>query len=50
LDFLPNTAGHSPSWAAAIGTWPISKVQPLSAPMDETMMAIEIAMAQPHPT
>ena len=32
---LPNQIGSSPSCAAAMGTCPISSVQPLSAPSEE---------------
>ena len=39
--------GNSPSRAAAMGTWPMSSVQPLSAPIDDRITAMEIAVA-PH--
>ncbi len=48
----PNTAGKSRSCAAAIGTWPMVSVQPLSAPIDDSTTASAIAVAphEPHNT
>ena len=43
------TAETARRCAAAIGTWPISSVQPLSAPIDESTTAIEIAIAPQGP-
>ena len=40
-------AGNSSSRAAAMGTWPMRSVQPLSAPIDDRITAMEIAVA-PH--
>ena len=45
----PNTGGNRPSRAAAIGTWPMSSVQPLSAPMEEMSTASETAPAPTEP-
>ena len=45
----PNTAGNTPSAAAAIGTCPIISVQPLSAPSDDTITAIATTSAAHDP-
>ncbi|MCG3143693.1 MAG: hypothetical protein HONDAALG_01055 [Gammaproteobacteria bacterium] len=48
-DSLPNAGGNSLSSAAAIGTCPISSVQPLSAPIEEMITAIATAPAPTEP-
>src|SRR5438034_2527060 len=45
----PKTDGNTRSVAAAIGTWPIISVQPLSAPSDDTITAKATTLAAQAP-
>ena len=44
LDSVANNGGNNPSRAAAIGTCPIIKVQPFSAPIDDKTTAMDTAI------